>query len=69
MVTRQDGHPIERFITLEAAADYIVHEKAFGRWKVRAQEANKITAATPYRELLKHEHQTLERKLFPTLFE
>jgi hypothetical protein len=69
VVTRQGTHPVQRFITLEAAADYIVHERAFGRWTVKAQEANKITAVTPYRELLPHEHRTLERKLFPTLFE
>ena len=69
VVTRQGTHPVDRFITIEAAADYIVRERAFGRWKVLAQEANKITAATPYRELLKHEKQALERKLFPTLFD
>jgi hypothetical protein len=69
VVTREGTHPVERFITIEAAADYIVHERAFGRWTVKAQEANRITAATPYRELLRHEKQALERKLFPTLFE
>lgn len=61
--------PIQHFITIEAAADYIVREKAFGRWTVCAQEANKITASTPYRELLKHEKAALEQRLYPTLYE
>jgi hypothetical protein len=69
VVTRQGLLPIERFMSVEAAADYIVRETAFGRWKVLAQEANQITAATPYRELRPTEKRKLERKLFPTLYE
>lgn len=69
VVTRGDHIPIERFYTIEAAADYIVREAAFGRWTVLAQEANKITASTPYRALRKHEQITLERRLFPTLYD
>ena len=69
VVTRAGTHPVERFFTLEAAADYIVREKAFGRWKVLAQEANKITASTPYCELRPTEKEALERRLFPTLYE
>lgn len=69
VVTRQDHLPVERFITIEGAADYIVREKAFGRWTVLAQEANKITASTPYRELRPTEKYALERRLFPTLYE
>lgn len=69
VVTRQGLHPVERFMTVEGAADYIVRERAFGRWKVLAQDANKITASTPYRDLRPTEKIALERKLFPTLFE
>jgi hypothetical protein len=69
VVTRQGSLPIDRFLTVEAAADYIVREAAFGRWKVLAQEGNSITASTPYRELRPTEKRTLERKLFPTLYE
>lgn len=69
VVTRQGTHPVERFYSVEGAADYIVRERAFGRWKVLAQDANRITASTPYRELRPTEKLTLERKLFPTLFE
>ena len=69
VVTREGRHPIQRFHTVEGAADYIVRERAFGRWKVLAQEANKADATTPYRELRPTEKQALERKLFPTLFD
>lgn len=69
VVTREGLLPVERYHTVEAAADKIVREQAFGRWKVLAQEANRITASTPYRQLLPHEKRALERKLFPTLFE
>lgn len=69
VVTRPDKLPIERFVTIESAADYIVRERAFGRWTVLAQEANRITASTPYRELREHERRSLEAKLYPTLFE
>ena len=69
VVTRQGLHPIDRFMSIEGAADYIVRETAFGRWKVLAQEGNSITASTPYRELRPTEKRALERKLFPTLYE
>jgi hypothetical protein len=69
IVTRSDRLPIERFVDIESAADYIVRERAFGRWKVLVQEANRITAGTPYRELREHEKRTLMGKLFPTLYE
>lgn len=69
VVTRQGRLPVERFHTVEAAANFIVRETAYGRWTVLAQEANKITATTPYRELRRHEKRTLEAKLFPTLYE
>ena len=69
VVTRDGSHPVQRFMTIEAAGDYIVLERAFGRWTVLAQEANKITASTPYRELRAHEKLALEKKLYPTLFE
>jgi hypothetical protein len=36
---------------------------------VLVQEANRITAGTPYRELREHEKRTLMGKLFPTLYE
>jgi len=69
VVTRQGTLPVERFHTIEGAAAYIVREKAFGRWKVLAQEANKITASTPMRELRQHEKLKLESKLFPALYD
>lgn len=69
VVTRDGLLPVDRYVTIEAAADKIVREKAFGRWKVLAQEANQITASTPYRQLRPTEKRALERKLFPTLFE
>lgn len=69
VVTRQGTLPVERYHTVEAAADKIVREVAFGRWTVLAQEANRITASTPYRDLYPTERRALERKLFPTLFE
>jgi hypothetical protein len=69
VVTRQGMLPIERFMSVEAAADYIVREAAFGRWMVKAQEGNKITASTPMRDLRPTEKSKLERKLYPTLYE
>ncbi len=69
VVTRQGLHPIERFMSIDAAANYIVHETKFGEWKVLAQDANKITASTPYRELRPTEKHALEAKLFPTLYD
>ncbi len=69
VVTRDGLHPIERFYTIEEAANYIVRETAFGRWTVLCQEGNKITAGTPYRELRPTEKAKLEQRLFPTLFE
>jgi len=61
--------PIQRFMTVESAGDYIWKERAFDRWTVLVQEANKITAGTPYRQLNNHERLGLERKLYPSLFE
>lgn len=69
VVTRKDELPVERFVDIESAADYIVRETAFGRWKVLVQEANRITASTPYRELREHEKRALMARLFPTLYE
>jgi hypothetical protein len=69
VVTRKDLLPVQRFVDVESAADYIVHEQAFGRWTVLVQEANRITAGTPYRDLRDHEKRALMAKLFPTLYE
>ncbi len=69
VVTRKDRLPVERFYTVEEAADYIVREVAYGKWTVLVQEANRITASTPYRELLQHEKRRLEQRLYPTLYE
>lgn len=69
VVTRNTNLPVDRFITIEAAAEYIVREKAFARWTVLAQEGNRITASTPYRKLRPTEQRKLEQKLYPTLFE
>lgn len=69
VVTRKDHLPVERFVDIESAANYIVRETAFGRWTVLVQEANRITAGTPYRELRDHEKRTLMSRLFPTLYE
>lgn len=68
VVTRKDGLPIERFFTVETAANYIVREVMFASWTVKAQEANKITASTPYRDLRPTEQLKLESQLFPTLY-
>lgn len=69
VVTRKDLLPVQRFVDIESAADYIVRETKFGEWKVLVQEANRITAGTPYRELREHENRTLMSRLFPTLYE
>lgn len=69
VVTREGLLPVERFITVEAAADYIVRERAFARWTVLAQEANKISAGTPYRKLRPTELRAFEARIFPSLFE
>lgn len=69
VVTRKDKVPIERFATIEGAADLIVKRVGFAHWTVLAQEANKITASTPYKKLLPGERRTLEQKLYPTLYE
>lgn len=69
VVTRDAMLPVERFVDVESAADYIVREKAYGRWTVMAQEANRITATTPYRKLRQHEKRRLEQRLYPTLYE
>jgi hypothetical protein len=41
----------EGFLTVEAAADYIVRNDSPYGWTIVAQEANKITATTPQRDL------------------
>lgn len=68
-MTRKDLLPVERFIDVESAADYIVRETKFGQWKVLVQEANRITAGTPYRGLLESEKRVMLARLFPTLYE
>lgn len=69
VVTRKDLLPVERFVDIESAADYIVRETKFGQWTVLVQEANRITAGTPYRELREHEKRALLARLYPTLYE
>lgn len=69
VVTRQTNLPVDRFVTIEAAAQYIVEARAFARYTVLAQEGNRITASTPYRKLRPTEQRKLEQKLYPTLFE
>lgn len=69
VVTRNTNLPVERFYTIESAADYIVREKAFARYTVLVQEGNRITASTPYRKLRPTEQAALEKRLYPTLFE
>lgn len=69
VVTRKDRLPITRFGTIEAAADYIVQHRSFAAYTVMAQEADRPTAATPYRKLYPTEQRALEQKLYPSLFE
>lgn len=70
VVTRSKPQlPVKRFVTVEAAANYIVHARSYGKWTVLAQDANKITASTPYRELTTRERETFERALYPSLFD
>lgn len=71
VVVTRDRHalPVTRFLTVEAAADYIVRERAFVRLTILAQEGNNLTASTPYRELTRAERAVFERKLYPSLFE
>jgi hypothetical protein len=69
VVTRAQRLPVTRFMTVESAADYIVREGRFADWTVLAQDADRITASTPYRQLLPHERRLLEARLFPSLFE
>lgn len=69
VVTRDHKLPIKRFATIEAAGDYIYWERAFDKWTVLAQEANKITPATPYRALRALEKVALEQALYPSLYE
>lgn len=69
VVTRRDRLPIDRFITIEAAADYIVRHRTFATHTVMVQEANRVNASTPYRKLRAHEQRKLEERLYPTLFE
>lgn len=61
--------PVKRFMTVGAAGNYIVHERAYHKYTVLAQEANKVVASTPYRELTPRERVELERSLYPSLFE
>jgi hypothetical protein len=68
VVTRQ-GLPVDRFFALRAAAGDIVREQRWDRWTLLAQEGNKITASTPYRELTRTERVALERQLYPSLFQ
>lgn len=69
VVTRDNRLPIERFYTVESAANYIARQEKYGDWTVLAQDGNQITASTPYRELTMHERRQLEKALYPTLFE
>ena len=69
VVTRKDRLPVSRHVTVESAADYIVQHRTFATHTVMAQEANKVTASTPYRKLKAHEQRKLEERLYPTLFE
>lgn len=69
VVTREQRLPVERFFVIEAAAKHIRYAEKYGEWTVLAQEGNKITASTPYRELTMHEKRLLERALYPSLFE
>jgi hypothetical protein len=69
VVTRDKKLPIDRYYSVDAAARKIVLERSFDRWTVLVQEANRITASTPYRELNPHERRELERHLYPTLFD
>lgn len=57
---------VERFYTIEAAANKIVLERAFDRWTVLAQDGGK---GTPMRELHRLEKRRLESKLYPSLFD
>ena len=67
VVTREGRLPVERFITVEAAANYIVRERKFADWTLLAQDADH--AASSYRKLLPHERRVLEAKLYPSLLE
>jgi hypothetical protein len=69
VVTRDNRLPVERFYTVEAAANYISRQEKFGDWTVLCQDGDRITASTPYRELTMHERRQLEKALYPTLFE
>jgi hypothetical protein len=69
VVTRKGTLPVERFVDVESAGRYIVRETKFGEWTVLVQEANRITAGTPYRELRETEKRKLMSTLFPTLYE
>lgn len=59
--------PISRHMFLRDAADKIVYEKMFDKWKVLAQDGR--TASAPMRTLTHSEQAELERRLYPSLFQ
>lgn len=59
--------PIARFPTIEGAGNYIVRERGHGRWRVLARDQGRPGEAM--RELHAHEASTLEKKLYPSLFQ
>lgn len=67
VVTRDRRHLVlERYMSIETAADKIVRERMFHKWTVLAQDGGK---AAPMRQLNKSERKQLERQLYPTLFD
>lgn len=67
VVTRKTHVPVQRFATIEAAADKIVRERALATWTVLAQEG--LTASATMRQLTRAERKKLEKAMFPSLFE
>ena len=55
---------IDRFMSIEMAADKLVKERTFHRWTVLAQDRGR---AAPMRELNQPEKTQLERQLYPTV--
>jgi hypothetical protein len=68
VVTRDQKLPIRRFMTIEAAGNYVRDERKFTEWTVLAQEANRITPGTAYRQLRQHEKHAYESRLYPSLY-
>lgn len=66
VVTRDGTLPINHYLTIGDAADRIVKDRAFAKWKVLAQHGK--AAGAPMRELSREERVVLEQKLYPTLF-